>query len=80
MPLLVRRLRNYLTVVKMSDKVSGLLDKQLTFDSFGLDDRILKALSRQQLEHPTLIQSSAIPLALQGKDILARARYEYLAL
>ena len=45
-----------------------------TFESLDLDTRLLKALSQLKYAHPTLIQSTAIPLALQGKDILARAR------
>ncbi|KAJ3019495.1 ATP-dependent DNA/RNA helicase [Thoreauomyces humboldtii] len=44
------------------------------FSSLDLDPRILRAITRLNYAHPTLVQSSAIPLALQGKDILARAR------
>lgn len=40
----------------------------------GLDDRLLKALADLGWAQPTLIQEKAIPLALEGKDILARAR------
>lgn len=40
----------------------------------GLDDRILKALADLGWSQPTLIQEKAIPLALEGKDLLARAR------
>ena len=35
---------------------------------------VLQAIARQGWEKPTLIQEKAIPLALAGKDILARAR------
>ncbi|KAJ2726759.1 ATP-dependent DNA/RNA helicase [Coemansia sp. Benny D115] len=55
----------------MDDK---LLDKKTTFQSLDLDDRLLRALGQQGLVHPTLVQSTAIPLALLGKDILARAK------
>ncbi|XP_043197917.1 probable ATP-dependent RNA helicase DDX56 isoform X1 [Amphibalanus amphitrite] len=44
------------------------------FHEMGLDDRLLLAISRQKWHTPTLIQEKAIPLALEGKDILARAR------
>eukprot|EP00057_Strongylocentrotus_purpuratus_P013132 XP_011667606.1 PREDICTED: probable ATP-dependent RNA helicase DDX56 [Strongylocentrotus purpuratus] len=45
-----------------------------TFRGMGLDDRVLKALAKLGWSSPTLIQEKAIPLALEGKDILARAR------
>jgi ATP-dependent RNA helicase DDX56/DBP9 len=42
------------------------------FDSLGLDERLLQGIARQKFAHPTPIQLEAIPLALQGKDILGR--------
>ena len=54
--------------------MSDLLDESVDFSSFGLDPRLLKAVKKLGFEHPTLVQAKAIPLALQGKDILARAR------
>ncbi|RIA93241.1 ATP-dependent RNA helicase dbp9 [Glomus cerebriforme] len=39
-----------------------------------LDPRLSRALSKLNFHKPTLIQTKAIPLALAGKDILARAR------
>ncbi|XP_072177180.1 probable ATP-dependent RNA helicase DDX56 [Diadema setosum] len=48
--------------------------KKTRFRDMGLDDRILKAVARLGWSEPTLIQEKAIPLALEGKDILARAR------
>lgn len=44
------------------------------FFEMGLDDRILKAIAILGWREPTLIQGKAIPLALDGNDILARAR------
>ncbi|XP_037091513.1 probable ATP-dependent RNA helicase DDX56 [Pollicipes pollicipes] len=44
------------------------------FHEMGLDDRLLLAIARLKWEAPTLIQEKTIPLALEGKDILARAR------
>ncbi|ELU13728.1 hypothetical protein CAPTEDRAFT_150704 [Capitella teleta] len=49
-------------------------EKLIEFHEMGLDDRILKAVAKLGWMHPTLIQEKAIPLALNGKDILARAR------
>ncbi|KAJ8339482.1 hypothetical protein SKAU_G00362680 [Synaphobranchus kaupii] len=47
---------------------------KLQFHEMGLDDRLLKALADLGWAQPTLIQEKAIPLALDGKDLLARAR------
>ncbi|KAJ8286327.1 hypothetical protein GJAV_G00037210 [Gymnothorax javanicus] len=44
------------------------------FHEMGLDDRLLKALADLGWAQPTLIQEKAIPLALDGKDLLARAK------
>ncbi|CAK9785032.1 putative ATP-dependent RNA helicase [Cutaneotrichosporon oleaginosum] len=56
----------------------ALLDSELTFSSppFStlLDARLLRALADLKFAHPTLVQAKAIPLLLEGKDVLARAR------
>eukprot|EP01061_Rhynchopus_euleeides_P040491 TRINITY_DN6971_c0_g2_i2.p1 TRINITY_DN6971_c0_g2~~TRINITY_DN6971_c0_g2_i2.p1 ORF type:complete len:615 (+),score=306.89 TRINITY_DN6971_c0_g2_i2:80-1924(+) len=44
-----------------------------TWKDFGLDPRILQAVKVMRYKNPSLIQESTIPLALAGKDILARA-------
>ena len=46
------------------------------FTSFAhiLDSRLLRALATMGFADATLVQAKAIPLALEGKDILARAR------
>ncbi|KAE8226056.1 hypothetical protein CF319_g1294 [Tilletia indica] len=51
-------------------------EKFSTFTAFQslLDPRLLRALAHQGFSHPTPIQQHAIPLALAGNDILARAR------
>ncbi|XP_077593988.1 putative ATP-dependent RNA helicase DDX56 [Stigmatopora nigra] len=46
----------------------------LQFHEMGLDDRLLKAIADLGWSEPTLIQEKAIPLAMEGKDILAQAR------
>ncbi|NP_001084622.1 DEAD-box helicase 56 L homeolog [Xenopus laevis] len=46
----------------------------LQFHELGLDDRLLKSIADLGWAKPTLIQEKAIPLALEGKDLLARAR------
>lgn len=50
------------------------MESTADFKSFDLDPRLLKAISKMGYTSPTLIQAEAIPLALQGKDIVARAR------
>jgi ATP-dependent RNA helicase DDX56/DBP9 len=45
-----------------------------TFDSFGLDARILQGIIKEKYSTPTLVQAKAIPLGLQGKSILARSK------
>ncbi|KAI5781207.1 ATP-dependent RNA helicase dbp9 [Geopyxis carbonaria] len=45
-----------------------------SFASFDLDPRLLQGIAKAAFAAPTLVQAKAIPLALAGKDILARAR------
>jgi superfamily II DNA/RNA helicase len=53
-----------------------LVDSKATFSAFShiLDARLLRALADLGFARPTLVQAKAIPLALEGRDILARAR------
>lgn len=44
--------------------------EKLSFESLNLDSRLMQALTEQKFTKPTLIQSEAIPLALEGKDVL----------
>nr|XP_039259221.1 probable ATP-dependent RNA helicase DDX56 [Styela clava] len=48
--------------------------EQFQFHEMGLDNRLLKAIASLKWPHPTLVQEKAIPLALNGKDILTKAR------
>lgn len=59
---------------KMADE--SLVESRTSFSSFShlLDARVLRALADMGFAHPTLIQAKSIPLALENKDILARAR------
>ena len=54
----------------------SLMESKTSFGSFAhlLDARILRALADMGFAHPTLIQAKSIPLALENRDILARAR------
>lgn len=53
---------------------NDLIDESIGFGQMGLDSRLLQAVTDMGFLNPTLVQAKAIPLALQGKDILARAR------
>ncbi|OBZ85075.1 ATP-dependent RNA helicase dbp9, partial [Choanephora cucurbitarum] len=53
--------------------LSRLMTEQ-TFASFDFDPRLARAIAQLNFTRPTPIQAQGIPLALAGKDILARAR------
>lgn len=45
-----------------------------TFENLGLDGRLIRALNKKKILKPTPIQRVAIPLILEGKDVVARAK------
>ena len=49
-------------------------EKDESFAGLGLDARLLQAIAKQNYSAPTLVQRKAIPLAIAGKDVLARAK------
>ncbi|KAG8384237.1 hypothetical protein BUALT_Bualt04G0097000 [Buddleja alternifolia] len=49
-------------------------EEEQSFEELGLDSRLLRALSKKSIEKPTPIQRVAIPLILEGKDVVARAK------
>lgn len=48
------------------------LSQSSSFSSLGLDSRLLQAIVEEKYSRPTSIQAKAIPLALEGKDILGK--------
>lgn len=46
----------------------------MSFDSLGLSAELLRAISEQGYTQPTPIQSKAIPIILEGKDVLGGAQ------
>ncbi|KAF6225211.1 hypothetical protein HO133_010408 [Letharia lupina] len=60
--------------VPMAVDTTHASKKLSNFNSLGLDSRLLQAVAQQNFSAPTLVQSRAIPLALEGKDILARSK------
>ncbi|KAJ5327723.1 hypothetical protein N7452_008113 [Penicillium brevicompactum] len=57
-----------------SPKAAVAKESELDFEALNLDPRLRQALIKEKFTKPTLVQSKAIPLALEGKDILARAK------
>ena len=56
-----------------SDSAAAEAPPPTTFAALGIDLRLVKAVRKLGLEKPTPVQARCIPLALQGKDVLARA-------
>ena len=46
----------------------------MSFDTLGLSAELLRAVADQGYSEPTPVQSQAIPLILQGRDLLAGAQ------
>ena len=46
----------------------------MSFDSFGLDPQILKAIAEEGYTEATPIQAQAIPVVLQGGDVMGAAQ------
>ena len=42
--------------------------------SLGIDERLVKAVTELGFTQPTEIQSKAIPIGLEGKDVLGKAK------
>eukprot|EP00257_Ricinus_communis_P022093 XP_015581730.1 DEAD-box ATP-dependent RNA helicase 16 [Ricinus communis] len=51
-------------------------EEELSFEELGLDPRLIRALNKKEISirKPTPIQRVAIPLILEGKDVVARAK------
>lgn len=56
--------------VPSTDAPEGDNETHTTFENLALDPRLRQALVKENFSKPTLVQSKAIPLALEGKDIL----------
>lgn len=50
--------------------VTPYWDSSVSFDKLGLEPRLLQSIVKQKFPSPTLIQARAIPLALEGKNII----------
>ena len=64
-----------MTTVSVDSPTPDILDfDSLGFDSLGLAPQILKALAEFGYTTPTPIQAQAIPLVLEGRDLMAGAQ------
>ncbi len=51
-----------------------LLEKKMSFEEFGLRPEILRAVAEKNYTIPTPIQEKAIPIVLEGKDLIGCAQ------
>ena len=51
-----------------------LLEKKMSFEAFGLRPEILRAVAEKKYTTPTPIQEKAIPIVLEGKDLIGCAQ------
>ena len=51
-----------------------LLEKKMSFEEFGLRPEILRAVAEKKYTIPTPIQEKAIPIVLEGKDLVGCAQ------
>ncbi|KAG2546187.1 DEAD-box ATP-dependent RNA helicase 16-like [Panicum virgatum] len=49
-------------------------EKEVGFDELGLDEQLKRALRKKGIAKATPIQQEAIPLILEGKDVVAKAK------
>lgn len=49
-------------------------EDDLSFEDMGLDSRLIRSLAKKDITKPTAIQLKAIPLILEGKDVVAQAK------
>ncbi|KAF4453960.1 ATP-dependent RNA helicase DBP9 [Fusarium austroafricanum] len=61
------------TEIEQSTKPAPKQEEETSFVDLGLDPRLLQAIAQQKFAKPTLVQRKAIPLALNGQDVLAKA-------
>ena len=55
-------------------QVAADKEVEVCFADFGLSNDILRALTDQGYVHPTPIQAAAIPVVLQGRDVMGAAQ------
>ncbi|KAH7689777.1 RNA helicase protein [Dioscorea alata] len=49
-------------------------EEEVGFEELGIDARLIRALKKKSINKPSPIQREGIPLILEGKDVVARAK------
>ncbi|KAH7038063.1 P-loop containing nucleoside triphosphate hydrolase protein [Microdochium trichocladiopsis] len=60
--------------VETENPASTTTQADFAFPDFGLDSKLLQSVAHQKWGKPTLVQSRAIPLIMDGSDVLAKAK------
>lgn len=55
-----------------SPEAKAAEEQDADFETLNLDPRLRQALIKEKFTKPTPVQAKAIPLALEGKDILGK--------
>ncbi|MDC8758862.1 DEAD/DEAH box helicase [Janthinobacterium fluminis] len=63
-----------ITLPAAAPAIEATAEAPVRFADFGLSPDILRALSDQGYVHPTPIQAQAIPIVLQGRDVMGAAQ------
>ena len=59
---------------KLLEQTEQPLEKKMSFEEFGLRPEILRAVAEKNYTIPTPIQEKAIPIVLEGKDLIGCAQ------
>lgn len=51
-----------------------LKENKITFEEFGLADAVMEGLDAMNFRHPSPVQAEAIPLIMEGRDVIACAQ------
>lgn len=66
--------------VPIADSSSNASQVSPAFKIMELDPRLLQAVAKEGFSSPTLVQSKAIPLAIEGKDLSGTSEFSSLSL
>lgn len=61
--------------IPIADSSSNTSQVSPTFESLQLDPRLLQAVAKEGFSTPTLVQSKAIPLAIEGRDLSGNSEF-----
>ncbi len=70
----IKQQSNNTALESYDSKSEKTMQSQNGFDDLGIAPSLLKAINRLKFEKPTPIQEEAIPVAIQGEDVIALAQ------